>query len=222
MNHNLTSEAYLTPAQRRNLLITLLAVLSCYLVINRLMGWVGGGTTVDIWLDRYVPFWPIWAVPYLLSIPWWGVAAVWAYLKMEDSLYVAFISGWVSACLIGYAMFLLCPTYMVRPEVTGNGWAEWLIRFMYANDRTYNAFPSQHLWDTVIITLIWGRWKPKWRWPLWGMTIIVALSAVFTGQHWILDVVGGALLAVITYFIGLAVAARLAPIPKRRPSQAGQ
>jgi membrane-associated phospholipid phosphatase len=221
MDHNPVSETYLTPAQRRILFLTLLAVLSLYLVINRLMSWQGNGTTVEIWLDQYVPFWPIWVVPYVLSILWWGVAALWAYLKMEDSLYVAFITGWISTCLIGYAIFLFYPNYMIRPQVTGTGWAEWLIRFIYANDRTYNAFPSQHLWDTVIITLIWSRWKPRLRWPLWGLTLIVATSTLFTGQHWIMDVIGGTLLAVIGYFIGLTVAARLAPIPQRWSGQAG-
>ncbi|MEJ2554703.1 MAG: phosphatase PAP2 family protein [Anaerolineae bacterium] len=222
MDHNPVSETYLTPAQRRILFLTLLTVLSLYLVINRLMSWQGDGTTVEIWLDRYVPFWPIWSVPYVLSILWWGVAALWAYLKMEDSLYVAFITGWISACLIGYAIFIFYPNYMVRPQVTGTGWAEGLIRFIYTNDRTYNAFPSQHLWDTVIITLIWSRWKPKWRWLLWGLTLIVAMSTLFTGQHWIMDVIGGTLLAMVGYFIGLMVAARLTSIPQRWPDQAGR
>ena len=222
MDHNPVSETYLTPAQRRILFLTLLAVLSLYLAINRLMSWQGDGTTVEIWLDRYVPFWPIWGVPYVLSIIWWGVAALWAYLKMEDSLYVAFITGWISACLIGYAIFIFYPNYMVRPQVTGTGWAEELIRFIYANDRTYNAFPSQHLWDTVIITLIWSRWKPKWRWLLWSLTLIVAMSTLFTGQHWIMDVIGGTLLAVGGYFIGLTVATRLTSIPQRWPDQASR
>jgi membrane-associated phospholipid phosphatase len=222
MDHNPVSETYLTPAQRRILFLTLLAVLSLYLAINRLMSWQGDGTTVEIWLDQYVPFWPIWGVPYVLSIIWWGVAALWAYLKMEDSLYVAFITGWISACLIGYAIFIFYPNYMVRPQVTGTGWAEELIRFIYANDRTYNAFPSQHLWDTVIITLIWSRWKPKWRWLLWSLTLIVAMSTLFTGQHWIMDVIGGTLLAVGGYFIGLTVATRLTSIPQRWPDQASR
>jgi membrane-associated phospholipid phosphatase len=222
MDHNPVSETHLTPAQRRILFLTLLAVLSLYLVINRLMSWQGNGTTVEIWLDQYVPFWPIWVVPYVLSILWWGVAALWAYLKMEDSLYVAFITGWISTCLLGYAIFIFYPNYMIRPQVTGTGWAEWLIRFIYANDRTYNAFPSQHLWDTVTITLIWSRWKPRLRWPLWGLTLIVAMSTLFTGQHWIMDVIGGTLLAVVGYFIGLTVAARLAPIPQRWSGQAGR
>lgn len=222
MDHSVASDTYLTSPERRLLFITHLTVLCCYLLINRVMGYVGGGTTFDIWLDQYIPFWPVWVVPYLLAIVWWGIAILWAFLKMEDSLYVAFITGWISTCLIGYSIFIFYPNYMVRPELTGTGWAEWMIRFVYANDRTYNAFPSQHLWDTVIITLFWGRWKPRWRWPLWGFTFIVALSTLFTGQHWIVDVAGGTLLGVIGYFIGLGIAARLRPTAQRLPSQAGQ
>lgn len=222
MKYNLVTDISLSSAQRRILFVTHGAVLLGYLIINRLMGHLGGGTTFDIWLDRYVPLWPVWVVPYLLAIVWWAVAMVWAFWKMEDSLYVAFISGWIGACLIGYAIFVTCPNYMVRPEVSGTGWAEWLIRFIYANDQAYNAFPSQHLWDTVIITLFWARWRPAWRWPLWGFTLIVALSTLFTGQHWIMDVIGGSLLGLVGYLIGLAVAARLRPAWRGRPSQAGQ
>jgi membrane-associated phospholipid phosphatase len=50
---------------------------------------------------------------------------------------------------------------------------------------------------------------------LWGFTLIVALSAVFIGQHWIMDVMGGTLLGVIGYYLSLAIAARLRPAPHR-------
>lgn len=217
MDRDASPESFLTPTHRLTLAVIHVAVLLCYVIINRLMSHLGGGTTFEIWLDQYVPLWPTWVVPYVLSIIWWGVAILWAYLKMEDSLYVTFITGWISACLIGYSVFVFCPNYMIRPQVTGTGWAEWLIRFIYANDRAYNAFPSQHLWDTVIITLIWSRWKPNWRWLLWGSTVIVALSTLFTGQHWIVDVFGGTLVAVVGYFIGLVIAPRLRVSFWRRP-----
>jgi membrane-associated phospholipid phosphatase len=222
MSQSTYPQTYLTAAQRRMLAVTHLVVVLCYVIINRLMGHLGGGTTFEIWLDQYIPFWPQWVVPYLLAIVWWGVAILWAYLKMEDSLYTVFIVGWVFACLIGYSIFIFYPNYVVRPQVTGVGWAEWLIRFIYDNDRAYNAFPSQHLWDTVIITLVWVRWKPRWRWPLWGFTVIVALSTAFTGQHWIVDVVGGTLLAVIGYYVGVAIEARLRSLPRQRHGEASR
>jgi membrane-associated phospholipid phosphatase len=214
MARKITREPYLTAAQRRLLFLAQVLVLLGYLITNRLLTHLGGGTTFDIWLDRYIPLWPIWVVPYLSALVWWGISILWSYFRMDDSLYVAFVVGWLITCLVGYSVFVGYPNYMVRPEITGNGWAESVLRFVYGNDRTYNAFPSQHLWTTVLITLFWGRWKPRWRWPLWGYTVVVALSTLYTGQHWIMDVIGGTVLGVAGYFIGLRVATRLATMLK--------
>jgi len=221
-DQDLPSEIILTPSRRRFLAIAHLTVLLGYVIINRLISHMGGGATLNTVLDRYVPFWPAWVIPYLLAVIWCGVFISWAFMAMEDTLYVAFILGWICACLIGYGIFLIHPIYMVRPEVTGAGWAEWLIRIIYAADRSTNVFPSQHMWDTVIITLFLSRWKPAWRRPLWGFTLIVGLSVVFIGQHWIMDVIGGTLLGVIGYYLGLAIAVRLCPPPNRRHRRSGQ
>jgi membrane-associated phospholipid phosphatase len=193
--------------KQRFLLAWILLIVSLgYLPLNHMMQ---GGTTVKIWLDQYVPLWPIWMVPYLLTIVWWVVAGAWAFLAMEDRLFLAFVSSWVLACLIGFCFFIFYPTYMVRPVLTTNGWAESLVGYVYTNDRTYNAFPSMHLWVSVTITLYLGAWKPKWRVLLWAATIVIALSTLFSGQHWILDVVGGTSLAVLCYYLGPAIAARV-------------
>jgi membrane-associated phospholipid phosphatase len=202
--------------RRRMFLGGLMLVVSlCYLPLNQVLS---GGTTVEIWLDQYVPFWPVWIVPYLLTIAWWFVAGIWAFWAMEDPLYVVFVTSWVFTCLVGFAFFVFYPTYMVRPDVIGNGWAESIVRHVYANDRTYNAFPSMHLWSTVTVTLYISRWRPKWRALLWAATIVVALSTVFSGQHWIMDVVGGTLLAVVGYYLGPTLAALVFPTGQRQPS----
>jgi membrane-associated phospholipid phosphatase len=212
MNHTTIPSIRLTLAQRRALFFAQVVVLSGYLIINRMMNQLGGGTTFEIWLDHYIPLWPIWAAPYSLALVWWGVAILWAHLKMEDTHYTAFVIAWVITCLIGYGIFVFYPNYMVRPEVAGVGLTAWSIRFIYTVDRTYNAFPSMHVWLTVLITLFWGRWKPGWRWLLWTSTLIIGLSTLFTGQHWIMDVIGGALLAAGGYCLGWALVARLSSV----------
>jgi membrane-associated phospholipid phosphatase len=202
--------------KQRFLLAGIMLIVSMgYLPLNRLMQ---GGTTVEIWLDQYVPLWPIWMVPYLLTIVWWFAAGTWAFLAMGDRLFVMFVSSWVLACLIGFCLFIFYPTYMVRPALTTSGWAASLVSYIYANDRAYNAFPSMHLWLSVTITLYLGRWKPKWRVLLWAATIVIALSTLFSGQHWILDVVGGTLLAVLCYYLGPSIASLAIPLrPRRSP-----
>jgi len=215
MGQRLFSGLRLHVKQRIALGVAMLVVSFGYLPINRAMS---GGATVEIWLDQLMPFWAIWIVPYLLAIAWWLVAGAWALLKMEDPLWLAFVSSWILACLIGFMIFILYPTYMVRPDSTGSGWAESLVAHVYANDRTHNAFPSMHLWSTVTITLYWSNWKPKWRMWLWTATILVALSTVLSGQHWILDVVGGTLLAALCYYLGPLLVASVCPIRRRQPS----
>jgi membrane-associated phospholipid phosphatase len=199
MNRRFFSEVRLGLRHRIGLGATMLLVSLCYLPLNRLMS---GGTTVEIWLDSYVPFWAIWIVPYLLTLVCWVAAGIWAFWVMDDPLYLAFVSSWVLACLIGFAVFLFYPTYMVRPELIGAGWADDIVRYVYTNDRTYNAFPSMHVWATVTFTLYLSQWHPKWRALFLAVTIVVALSTVFSGQHWIMDVVGGTVLAVVSYYLG--------------------
>jgi membrane-associated phospholipid phosphatase len=220
MKHQTVPRIDLTLSQRRRLFLAQLSVLLGYLIINRLMSYLGEGTTFDIWLDEYIPLRPVWVVPYLSALVWWGLALLCAHLKMEDALYLPFVVGWIITCLIGYSIFIFYPNYMVRPEVVGDGWAVWFVRFVYSNDRTYNAFPSMHLWLTVYLTLFWVRWKPRWRWAMWSYTFIVALSTLFTGQHWIMDVVGGSLLALFGYFAGFAALNRLHPLWGRYLRQA--
>lgn len=59
---------------------------------------------------------------------------------------------------------------------------------------THAALPSAH---NFIIMLLCGsamRWKPRLRWLWISIIVILALSTLFTGQHYILDVVAGLLL----------------------------
>ena len=83
-----------------------------------------------------------------------------------------------------------------------------LIRFIYSHDRVYNAFPSGHTYTTMLLCLFWCRWRPRRCW-LWIVTaVIVLLSTLFTRQHNLPDLIGGALLAWGGYRFGLWWAAK--------------
>ena len=192
--------------ERLGWMVLCLATALIYLPLNRIMD---GGGTVEIPLDQDVPLWPVWVVPYLAALAWWVIAGLWAGLNMDIRQLRLFAVRWIIACLIGYAAFVFFPTYMVRPKIEGDDWATRWLAHIYANDRTYNAFPSMHLWLTTTISLNWSEWKPRWRWLWWSIVAVVALSTVFTGQHWILDPIGGILLALASHFVGPRVLARL-------------
>ena len=181
-------------------LLVTLAVQCLYFPINR---YVQGGVILKTPLDDFVPFWPLWAVPYLLSLPWWTTAYLWAALKMPANLYRAFISAALGIMLTSYLIYIAYPTFIERPILTGTSWEMDLVRFIYNQDRIYNAFPSGHTYCTILITLFWWDWQPRWRW-LWGLiAVTILLSTLFTRQHNLPDLAGGAALAYAGYRLGL-------------------
>ncbi len=212
MARRLHPPIHLSLKQRRLLALIAFVFALSYLPLNRFLS---GGGTVQIWLDHLIPFWAVWILPYLSAIIAWNGALLLVTFKADDELFLIFVTTWLTNCVIGFSIFFLFPNYMVRPEITGTGWADQLVRLIYANDRTYNAFPSMHIWMTTTVALVLGRWRPKWRWLLWAYWLIVAASTLFTKQHWILDIVGGMGLAFLSYMAAPHILAFVAG--RRRP-----
>ena len=96
------------------------------------------------------------------------------------------------------------PTTNVRPTFDINSSSTWLMSFLYNIDKPTNLFPSIHClvsWFCYI-----GIRKNK-SIPLWYRTftmffaIAIMVSTQVTKQHYIYDVIGGVLIAEITYYI---------------------
>lgn len=174
------------------LLILLFAAQSLYFPINRLME---GGVVFKTTLDPYIPLWEAWAVPYLLYLPFWICCFIWAAFKMEGRMFKRFFASALAATLIGISIFLLFPTYVERPILTGDGWATELLRYVYSNDDVYNAFPSGHVYLTTLICIFWIEWYPRRRLLWLAIVVSVLLSTLFTHQHYLPDLIGGLALA---------------------------
>lgn len=180
------------------MLAALLTLLLLYFPINQN---VSGGITPDLPLDAFIPLWPIWAVPYLLSLPWWITALAWGALKMDFPHWRHFALCLGLTITISYSVFILYPTYVVRPQITGQDFFSQLVVGIYGNDQAHNALPSGHTYTTLIISIFWSQWLPKLK-LLWiGIAILVLLSTLFTKQHYLLDLLAAAGLVVMTYFL---------------------
>lgn len=99
----------MTRWKRFSLLAILFVAQSLYFPINRLMD---GGIIFKTTLDQYIPLWAIWVVPYLLYLPFWITAFIWAAFKMETRMFERFFASALAATLIGITVFLLFPTYI--------------------------------------------------------------------------------------------------------------
>ena len=111
---------------------------------------------------------------------------------------------------VSFLFFLCLPTVMHRPEVTGTGFWNDAIRFLYWMDKPYNLFPSIHC------SVSWLCWisvrkntqVPKWyRYFALIAAISVCLSTLTTRQHVLVDIAGGLLVAEVCW----ALAAKSLP-----------
>ena len=168
-------------------------------------------TDVRTAVDGMIPLWAPSVLVYFLAYVQWVVCMfVFAWQKKElcYRLFCSEMMGKIPAIII----FLVMPTMMfARPEVTGTGFFDYFLRFIYAADTPVNLFPSLHCLESWIcargIFLCPG--VPKWvKWSNLVFSVLVFASTVLTKQHLILDIPGGILCAEI----GLLAARYLTPV----------
>ena len=70
-----------------------------------------------------------------------------------------------------------------------------------------NSFPSGHATTAFAAAFVWGAFFPRFRWLLYTLAALVALSRVYLGVHFPFDVAYGAILGAL---IGVA-SARMFP-----------
>jgi hypothetical protein len=99
-------------AHRLLFLVIVIGLNLLYIPINRV---VTGGVEASLPIDRMIPLWPIWAVPYLLSLVWWIAAFIWAVTQMHDRLFLTFVLAVAMMTLSSYVLYLLYPAYVTRP-----------------------------------------------------------------------------------------------------------
>ncbi len=98
-------------------------------------------------------------------------------------------------------IFLIYPTRIdFRPMSEGTGFFRWVCRFLYANDRPMNVFPSLHCFEAIAVHLAtfasgYGKAHRAFQIGSAVLVVLICLSTVFIKQHSVLDVLGGAAVA---------------------------
>jgi membrane-associated phospholipid phosphatase len=167
-------------------------------------------------IDAWVPFQPVWVLVYGPLYLWLILLPVFVIQQQEHirRTVLAYLMVWTSA----YVVFLMYPTIASRPEeVSGPGFAIWGLRFLYDADPPYNCFPSLHVAHSFVSAFASARVNR----PLGVIAILAAalvgVSTLFTKQHYVLDVVAGALLATVAYLVFLhTYPSSLVPVLERR------
>ncbi len=154
-------------------------------------------------LDERTPFLSPMSAVYLLAFLQW--AQYWILLGRESrELRSRFLAGeWISKsiCLL---FFLLYPTTLIRPVITGSNVFERLTSLIYLIDAPNNLLPSVHClmsWFCLRSAFQFQR-IPKWyRTVSLIFTPLVFLSTVMVKQHVWVDVPSAILAAEIGLFL---------------------
>jgi membrane-associated phospholipid phosphatase len=181
-------------------MVLLFALIPCYIFVG--MAVSGRPATVPaIWIDDALPLRPGWSLVYF-SLFLAALLPVFVIHQQEHvhRTILAFLAAWV----IGLGCFLLFPTISSRPKPpVGDGFNDWLLRAIYGSDVKHNCLPSLHVAQVYIAALSCnivhrGVGKVALVWAT-----LVAISTLFTKQHYFLDVVTGAALGVGAYHVFL-------------------
>lgn len=152
----------------------------------------------ELALDRAIPLEPAWSVIYgsLFLAALLPVMVVHQQELVRRTI-LAFLMAW----LVSFAFFLGYPTVTSRPdEVAVDGFFSWTLGIIYQSDIRYNCFPSLHVAQCFLAALVCHRVHRGVGAVAMAWAFLVALSTLFTKQHYVLDVVGGMLLAGVAHF----------------------
>lgn len=163
----------------------------------------------SIALDAMIPLIPAFVLFYVLAYPQWVFSYLFAGYENKKFLYEMMMAN-IIAKLISMVVFLVYPTELVRPELTGGGLWNFVLGIIYASDTPVNLLPSIHCLESwLCIRVAMGCKKmPRWYLPFTiFLSVGVFASVVFVKQHCFLDIWTGILAAEIGIWLSRATGA---------------
>ena len=156
----------------------------------------------EVALDRALSVQPAWMLVYgslyvlIMPLP--------VLVVRQPELFRRGLQAYLMVMLVAYAGFLLYPTAAPRPaEVLGSGFAAWSLRLTYSLDPPYNCFPSLHVAYSFVSALTNYRVHRGVGAAAAVWAALIGVSTLYTKQHYVADVIVGALAAWVAYLLFL-------------------
>ena len=157
-----------------------------------------------IWLDDVIPFWEVFVIPYCLWYPYLVVTGLFLMFTDKDGFlkYMTFIIVGFTISLIFCALVPngqnLRPAFFERENVF-----TWLLGRIYIVDTSTNVFPSIHVVGCLAAADAAFRSEKmrRFRFVSLLLAVLISASTVLVKQHSLLDVIGGAVLGTVLYFL---------------------
>lgn len=146
-------------------------------------------------LDAYIPFLPIFIIPYLALFPFIGFAILAVYFTPAAEL---FYTSLIFAALGAATIWFFWPRGMRRPQVAPKGIFSRIVAWTYAHDPRHNAFPSSHVFTAFLSSYYLAFAYPVHDALIWVTGSVIMVSTLFVKQHHLADVFAGLAIAVLS------------------------
>jgi len=188
--------------------------------------WLFGGTEPTLWLQQHLydaahVHWydalitlvytsHFLATPVLAAVFWLRDRAIW--LRYISRVVVLAVAG-----LLTYCVFPEAPPWMAARDgltepvarLSARGWIwlhagnlnETLAHAQEAGSNPVAAMPSLHVAFAVLVALMIGtQLRSRWRWLLALYPLAMGFTLVYTGEHYVLDLIVGAGYALAVHY----------------------
>jgi membrane-associated phospholipid phosphatase len=158
-------------------------------------------------LDRAIPLvgWTVWV--YLSQFALLGVV----FLRAAGSpAWGRALASMLVATLVSVAVFVAFPTRVARAAVDGDGLTALAFQALHLVDPPGNCFPSLHVSLAFLGALALRPEQPRAAAGVLAWAALIALSTLTTRQHVLLDVAGGAAVALASRHLASRLQARWA------------
>lgn len=148
-------------------------------------------------LDEKMPFWPIWSWVYSFLYYPAILYLNWIVTSSRHFNMIAF--SYIVLLVMQMLCFLLYPVETPahwRSYNTGKSAAERFLLFVQKFDAPSNCFPSMHVSVATLTALHALPTLGPW---VWAFPVLIALSCIFTKQHYLVDLPFGAALGWLAY-----------------------
>lgn len=154
-------------------------------------------------IDRVTPVIPAFMLVYFGCFVTWAIYYIMCG-RVSKEYCARFVTFDIITRTICGIIFLILPTYNIRPEVTGTGLFDWLLRFLYDIDAADNLFPSIHClvsWNCFVGLRNSHYYKKRTVVISAVVALLVFASTLFTKQHVIVDIISAVAISEICWFV---------------------
>ncbi|MBI3385795.1 phosphatase PAP2 family protein [Candidatus Gottesmanbacteria bacterium] len=124
----------------------------------------------------------------------WFVLGAWLFFREEKRDHWF----WAPVVLAGIGSWLLADA-ILKPLVARVRPAIEMGAIIVGSQSKDAAFPSGHATIAFAMAGVLSHKEPRWRWVFYLLAVAIALSRIYLGKHYPLDVIGG---AVVGWIIG--------------------